>query len=32
MLGLMQKSVDTMNGNIDGLIHAEIGANIAGRL
>ena len=30
MLGLMRKSVDTMNGNIDGLIHAEIGENIAG--
>lgn len=30
MLKFMQKSVDTMNGNINRLIHAEIGRNIAG--
>ncbi len=30
MLEFMQRSVDTMNGNIDGLIKAEIGRNIAG--
>ena len=28
-LTFLQKSVETMNGNIDGLIHAEIGKNIA---
>lgn len=30
MLKFLQNSVNTMNGNIDGLINAEIGTNIAG--
>lgn len=30
MLEFMQDSVETMNGHIDGLLHAEIGRNIAG--
>lgn len=30
MLRFLQDSVETMNGNIDGLLHAEIGPNLAG--